>query len=59
MKNTETDLGANRKVAFILGQRRGENSRLMPQELCLPLREESRGLNKARAHGQELVMEQR
>ena len=32
MKNTE--FGGNRKVAFILSQRRGEHSKLMPQELC-------------------------
>ena len=36
MKNTETESGGNRKVAFILSQRRGEHSSLMPQELCPP-----------------------
>ena len=36
MKNTETEFGGNRKVAFILSQRRGEHSSLMPQELCPP-----------------------
>ena len=33
MKNTETEVGGNRKVAFILSWRRGKYSRLMPQEL--------------------------
>ena len=32
----ETELGGNRKVAFILSQRRGEHCRLMHEELCLP-----------------------
>ena len=43
MKNTETEFGGDRKVAFILSWQRGEYSRLMPQELC-SLHEESRGL---------------
>ena len=35
MKNMETELGGNRKVAFILSQRRWEHCRLMHEELCL------------------------
>ena len=34
MKNMETEFGGNRKVAFILSWRRGEHSRLTPEELC-------------------------
>ena len=33
-KNTETEFGGNRKVALILSSRRGEHSRLLPQEQC-------------------------
>ena len=36
MKNVETEFGGNRKVALILSQRRGEHSRLLPRNLCLP-----------------------
>ena len=36
MKNMETEFGGSRKVTFILSRRRGERSRLVPQELCLP-----------------------
>ena len=50
-KNTETQFGESRKVAFILSQQRGEASRLLPQELC-PLHEESRGFYRARACSQ-------
>ena len=35
-KNTETQFGENRNVAFILSRQRGEPSRLLPQELCPP-----------------------
>jgi len=35
MKNTETEFGRNRKVAFILSRRKGEHSSHMLQELCL------------------------
>ena len=34
IKNTETEFGGNRKVALILSSRRGEHSRLLPQEQC-------------------------
>ena len=34
MKNTETEVGENRKVVFILSQWKGEHGTLMPQELC-------------------------
>ena len=33
IKNTEIEFGKNRKVALILSQQRGEQSRLMPQKL--------------------------
>ena len=56
MKNTETEFGGNRKVAFILSWRGGEHSRLMPEELCPLFREESGGLCKARACSQESVV---
>ena len=35
-KDTETEFGGNRKVALILSQQKGKQSRLMPQELCPP-----------------------
>ena len=36
MKNVETEFGGNRKVALIFSWWRGEHSRLLPQNLCLP-----------------------
>ena len=54
MKNTETEFGRNKKVAFILSRQRGERVRLMPQDSSL--HKQSRGLYKARAYSQEPAM---
>ena len=49
-KNTETETGGNRKVAFILSRWRGEHSAVKPQELCPHLHEKGKVKVKLLSH---------